>query len=194
MTGTNDECFTSDDTWDDVAQWLPRDTLLYDPFNGDAFAAWANANGFVGLSGHDFWNTPFPKGCVVVTNPPFTARAEVLTTLRALRCPFLILLPLTTLKMNIMNALTDCCMIFWGADQRWKFEDGKERRARMFALCRGLKMPRINWIMAPIKKHQTYKCKCGTMVQTHHKRHHEQQAYHKQKAAKSRLHGRRASW
>lgn len=190
----NDECFTLDSTWDDLLRFLPRDRVLYDPFNGERFVKWATKNKLSAVSGNDFWRTPLPVNGVVVSNPPFTCRAEVLETLVEADYAFVLLLPFTTLRMNIMNALTGAKMVFWGKDQKWMFDDGQLKRARMFALINHLPAPAITWIRAPLKQTTSCMCECGTKVQTHHRKFHEQQQYHRYHKLKGTNRARRASW
>ena len=175
----SDECFTQWPTWDDLERFMPRDKLLYDPFNGDNFVEWAASKGLSAVSGTDFWKqSAVPPDCVVVTNPPFTCRSEVIHTLLQWGLPFIMLVPYTTLRMNIMNALANPKFVFWGGDQTFTYPGGITRKSRLMCLMHGVDAPPVTWIAVPVKRFKAVMCECGTLIQAHHLRFHKKQKWH----------------
>lgn len=177
-----DECYTTDEIWDDLQPYMPQDKVLYDPFNGDRFVRWARSKNLRAIAGHDFWGTKVPDDCCVVSNPPFSARAETIHTLLRLGVPFILLVPYSTLRMNIMNAMPHFKLIMWGGDIFFQYPDGGHRRCRQLALCNKIDIPRINWIPHPLKIFSSYLCACGSLVQKHHRGDHERQTWHLDRA------------
>ncbi len=176
-----DECYTMDASWDMLYPFLPKDKLLYDPFRGDSFARWAQAKGLRAQAGNDFWGTPIPADCVVVTNPPFTIRAEVIRTLIDRGVPFVMLLNYGTLRMNVMNSVPDACFVFWGRHHLFSMPNGTTQRSFSFALLSRVQAPRFTWVKAPEKAFPSEMCPCGSLVQRNHRKAHEKQPYHKQR-------------
>lgn len=175
-----DECYTMDSSWDLVLPFLPKDKLLYDPFKGESFVRWAKEHGLEACTGDDFWGEPIPPGCVVVTNPPFTIRAEVIQTLFEKQVPFLMLCNYGTLRMNVMNRLTDARFVFWGHHHLFQLPNGKTQRSFCFLLAHGITtVPKFTWVKCPVKTFPSALCGCGCLVQKHHQKNHCKQKYHK---------------
>ena len=83
---TTDDCYTPEIIYEAVADWVAAEYSLdrsrfVRPF-------WPEA---------DYAAQEYPGGCVVVDNPPFSIRAEILTFYQARRIPFFLFSPALTL-------------------------------------------------------------------------------------------------
>jgi len=101
----NDEYETPYSVWESITEYLPKDKVIWEPF----FAT--------GLSGEylrslgcdvihqkeDFFETN--HGDVIVTNPPFSIKKQVLHRLKQLNKPFILLLPASVLGTKMLSEL-----------------------------------------------------------------------------------------
>ncbi|MCP4179519.1 MAG: hypothetical protein GY756_17300 [bacterium] len=84
--------------WEDIIKYIPNDKIIWEPFYCK------------GLSGEyltklglnvihtdiDFFNNN--EGDIIVSNPPFSKKKEVLTRLKILNKPFILLMPSSTIN------------------------------------------------------------------------------------------------
>ena len=86
----DDGWFTPKHAWEDTAQFIPRDTVVWEAFSGNGQSAeYLRELGFeVVCDGADFFESA-AKGTIVVTNPPFRKSKRVLQRLVELEMPFL---------------------------------------------------------------------------------------------------------
>ncbi len=174
----SDECYTHWDTWDDLERFMPRHKTLYDPFNGSSFVSWAEGKGLTAIGGNDFWGDHGENNhCVVVSNPPFTCRHEVIHTLLERGQPFILLVPYSTLRMNVLNAISNMSFVFWGQDQTYSYPNLQTRKTRLMCLMSGIDAPPYTWIAAPVKPLKATLCECGTLVEPRHMRFQERQKW-----------------
>lgn len=97
-----DNFYSKKDVWEKIINYIPKDKIIYEPFYGD------------GKSGEhlkelgcknvihqdvDFFNNDFEYD-LIVTNPPFSIRRKILTKLKEIDKPFIVLLP-----SSIINAV-----------------------------------------------------------------------------------------
>jgi hypothetical protein len=94
----DDEYMTPKSAWEQIAPFIPKDKVIYEAFYGDGSSGeHLRELGFKVI--HEpidfFLNTHL--GDLIVSNPPFTKKKEVLETLLRIKKPFILLMPLATL-------------------------------------------------------------------------------------------------
>ena len=94
----HDDYMTPKYAWDNIKHLIPKDKVIWEPFYGD------------GQSGNDLRELGFEVihepidffennlGDIIVSNPPFSRSKEVLSRLKELDKPFILILP--TQKLN----------------------------------------------------------------------------------------------
>ena len=96
----NDDYETPIDYWKLLTRFISSDKTIYDPFymNGSARDKW-NSLGYGCIhNNEDFFKVETPKGnVVIVSNPPYSRRNDVLKRLFEWNKPFIMLMPITTL-------------------------------------------------------------------------------------------------
>jgi hypothetical protein len=102
----DDEYMTPKSAWESVAHLIPKDKIVYEAFYGDGTSGkHLRELGFNVI--HEpidfFQNTNL--GDIVVSNPPFTMKKEVLETLLNVDKPFILLMPLATLSREYFRRL-----------------------------------------------------------------------------------------
>jgi hypothetical protein len=97
-TKGSDNYRTPKRAWEDIQQWLPRDKVVWEAFYGDGVSArYLRELGCQVVSEDvDFFTSDF--GDVIVSNPPFSIAKAVLTRLKKLGKPFILIMPCC--KMN----------------------------------------------------------------------------------------------
>lgn len=93
MKSDNDDYYTPKSAWEMIQHLIPKDRVVWDPFYGD------------GQSGKDLKSLGFDvihededffkhnKGDIIVTNPPFSTKKQILKRLVELDKPFILLCP-----------------------------------------------------------------------------------------------------
>ena len=102
----DDDYMTPKSAWESVAHLIPRDKVIYEAFYGDGTSGrHLRELGFnvIHESIDFFKNTHL--GDLIVSNPPFTKKKEVLETLVKLNKPFILLMPLATLSREYFRRL-----------------------------------------------------------------------------------------
>jgi hypothetical protein len=89
----DDDYMTPRSAWEDIKDYIPRDKIIWEPFYGDGKSGeYLREMGFdVIHEDLDFFE--HDKGQVVVSNPPFTLAKDILTRLKELKKPFILILP-----------------------------------------------------------------------------------------------------
>ena len=103
----SDEYMTPYYAWEWITPFIDRRFILYEPFYGDGASSFILRDlGYFVLSRKDadFFTTK-PRGDIVVTNPPFSKKKEVLQRLREIDMPFILILPLAVLTTNYVQDL-----------------------------------------------------------------------------------------
>ena len=90
---TTDDCYTPDIVYDAVAEWVAKEYGL-------------DRKNFVRpfYPGGDYQKEKYPKGCVVVDNPPFSILAEILTHYKERGVKFFLFAPHLTLFSSSSSA------------------------------------------------------------------------------------------
>ena len=101
----NDEYMTPEGAWVAIFPYIPKDRIIWEPFYGDGKSGEFLRNlGFTVIhENKDFFG--HNKGEIVVTNPPFSIKKEVLLRLKKLGKPFIVLLPAPTQQTKYFQDL-----------------------------------------------------------------------------------------
>lgn len=90
----DDEYFTPPGAWEQIAKYIPRGKIVWEPFEGDGSSSAALRElGFEVVSDDENFFDSALKGAVVVTNPPFSQVKKILPRLKELGVPFILLMP-----------------------------------------------------------------------------------------------------
>lgn len=113
----NDEYYTPKHVWTDIQKYIPKGKTIWEPFNTvrdvrslDSSKT-LKAMGFKVITKpydprtnkNDFFNSN--HGDVVVSNPPFSMKREVLERLKELGKPFILLLPHPTMNTKYFREM-----------------------------------------------------------------------------------------
>jgi hypothetical protein len=139
MLMTNDKSLKCDDhetplsAWKMIAPYLPRDKILWEPFYGSgASGKHLTSLGFKVLhEDEDFFQ--HDKGDVVVTNPPFSKKRQILERLKALGKPFVLLLPAAVLGTKMLSNMFPDIQIVVPKGRISFIKDGKQTKSVWFA-------------------------------------------------------------
>lgn len=180
--GDYDESYTPDRLWDDLRPLMPDDRLLVDPFNGDRFVRWAKGQGLDAQAGHDFWGEDLPDGCMVVSNPPFTLKEEVMMELYERGVPFLLIQSTSILNTSVMDHLDPFHLVVWGNKPAFESMSGKRVRAPAVAVGWGIPAgPGLTYLSGGRPMRTTFTCECGCRVKGTN-RTHERTRWHRERA------------
>ena len=101
----NDEYETPLSAWASIEAYLPKDKVIWEPF----YASGASGEHLRSLGctviheKEDFFAVN--RGEVIVSNPPFSLKRQILARLKALGKPFILLLPASVLGTKMMSDL-----------------------------------------------------------------------------------------
>jgi len=112
MAGFHTETFTKYDdymtpnyAWDNIKDYIPKDKIIWEAFYGNG-----NSGNYLKTLGFnvihediDFFNND--KGDIIVSNPPFTIKKEILIRLKELNKPFILIMPCSTLTTQYIRTL-----------------------------------------------------------------------------------------
>jgi hypothetical protein len=108
QVNTNDEYYTPKHVWEAIAQYIPRDKVIWEPFYGDG-----KSGEFLTELGFNVIHRPIDffthnEGEILVSNPPFSIRCRIIPRLIALDKPFIMLMPVGTITTQYLaNAIGD---------------------------------------------------------------------------------------
>jgi hypothetical protein len=100
-----DDYMTPKEAWEDIKDYIPKNKIIWEPFYGDGNSGkYLRELGFnVIHEDIDFFENN--KGDIIVTNPPFSKKKEVLKRLMELDKPFIIIMPVSTLAYKYTREL-----------------------------------------------------------------------------------------
>ena len=89
----HDDYMTPKSAWDNIKQYIPKDKVIWEAFMGDGKSGeYLTELGFnVIHNDNDFFESN--EGDVVVSNPPFSKSKEIISRLKELDKPFILILP-----------------------------------------------------------------------------------------------------
>jgi hypothetical protein len=101
----SDNWMTPEEAWIAINQWLPKDKVISEPFfhNGKSGDVLRKLGCTVVHENLDFFRYNF--GDVVVTNPPFSLKKEVFTTLVQRNKPFIMICPANVIHTKYIREL-----------------------------------------------------------------------------------------
>ena len=89
----HDNYMTPKHAWEAVQQFIPKDKVIWEAFagNGDSSKYLGELGFNVVCKEEDFFDSDY--GDIIITNPPFSLKKEVLMKLKELGKPFMIICP-----------------------------------------------------------------------------------------------------
>ena len=122
----NDNYYTPQKEWAAVAPYLPKDKLIWEAFYGDGKSGnYLKELGFnIIHEQEDFFATN--KGDIVVSNPPYSCKKEVLQRLYSLQKPFVLLMPYEVLFYKYFEPFRNDCSLLIPSKRVNFLKDGKE--------------------------------------------------------------------
>jgi hypothetical protein len=101
----HDDYMTPKYAWENIKDYIPKDKLIYEAFYGDGKSGtYLQELGFnVIHEPVDFFENDL--GDIVVSNPPFSKSKEVLTRLKKLNKPFILILPSSKINTQYTRQL-----------------------------------------------------------------------------------------
>jgi len=101
----HDDYMTPKYVWDNIKQFIPNDKIIWEPFYGDGKSGeYLTELGFnVIHNENDFFENN--EGEIIITNPPFSQSKEVLTRLKELNKPFILILPSSKINTQYVRNL-----------------------------------------------------------------------------------------
>ena len=112
MAGFHTKTFTKHDdymtpkyAWENIIEYIPKDKVIWEAFYGEGSSGkYLKELGFNVIQEKiDFFNND--RGDIVVSNPPFTLKKQVLTRLKELDKPFILIMPSPTLINQYVRKL-----------------------------------------------------------------------------------------
>lgn len=100
-----DDYMTPKSAWENIKDYIPKNKVLWEPFYGDGESGkYLKELGFnVIHEDIDFFTNNL--GDIVVSNPPFTLKKEVLTRLKELDKPFILIMPASVMTTQYLREL-----------------------------------------------------------------------------------------
>jgi hypothetical protein len=100
-----DDYMTPKYAWENIKQYIPSDKIIWEAFYGDgASGKYLKELGFNVIHEKiDFFEEN--KGDIIVSNPPFSKSKEVLTRLKELDKPFIMILPSSKINTQYVRNL-----------------------------------------------------------------------------------------
>jgi len=103
----HDDYMTPKSAWESIMKYIPDDKVIWDAFYGDGKSGQDLRD--LGLNvihkDNDFFESDF--GDLVISNPPFSKKKEILQRLKELDKSFILLMPQNTLNNNYIRELFD---------------------------------------------------------------------------------------
>lgn len=160
MAGFHTKTFIKDDDWftpkyalENIEKYIPKDRVIWEAFFGDGKSGqYLVELGFdVIHNDNDFFESN--EGDIVVSNPPFTLKKEILTRLKELDKPFILIMPQNTINNNYVRELYQNDLQIIIPRKRIQFikngEDGHPKKCNfdIFYYCYKMNLPRdIVWL------------------------------------------------
>jgi len=106
-----DDYITGEYIWDEIAPYIPKDKTISMPFYADGSCGkYLRSLGFTVIhKDEDFFE--FDRGDVVVDNPPYDKKKQVIEKLYERNKPFMLLVPVSTLCYQYTHKLKDVQII-----------------------------------------------------------------------------------
>lgn len=107
----HDDYMTPKSAWENINQFIPKDKVIWEPFycKHSKSADYLTELGCkeVIMNNEDFFKNN--RGEVIISNPPFTMKKQVLQRLKQLNKPFIMIMPCSTIStMYVRELFKDC--------------------------------------------------------------------------------------
>ena len=103
----DDEFYTFAKDWQKIEQYIPKDKIVWEPFSNGDFEGVdylkSITKELISNTG-DFFAAD-DEGDIVITNPPFSIKRQVLQRLKELDKPFIMILPTLTLQTKYLKQI-----------------------------------------------------------------------------------------
>jgi len=101
----HDDYMTPESAWINIKEYIPKNKIIWEAFYGDGNSGkYLEKLGFnVIHNQNDFFKSD--EGEIVVSNCPFSKKKEVLTRLKELNKPFILILPASTITTQYIREL-----------------------------------------------------------------------------------------
>jgi len=101
-----DDYMTPKYAWENIKQYIPKDKIIWESFYGNGNSGnYLKELGFKVI--HDpidfFDNDTIPNFDLIVSNPPFSKSKEILTRLKEIDKPFILILPSSKINTSYMR-------------------------------------------------------------------------------------------
>lgn len=142
-----DDYMTPNYAWDNIRHFIPNDKVVWESFYGDGKSGEYLKK--IGLNviheKIDFFQEN--RGDIIISNPPFTKKKEVLTRLKELDKPFIIICPSSMINTKYLYQLFRNNIQIIIPPKRIQFiKDGKEKENKCnfdcFYYCYKMNLPR----------------------------------------------------
>lgn len=122
----NDEYYTPNSEWDKIKDFIPKDKKIWEAFYGDGNSTkYLTSLGFDVISyNEDFFTSN--HGDIVVTNPPFSKKKEVINRLIDLNKSFIMIMPLEVLTYKYIEPIRDHLQLLIPKKRMIFLKDNKE--------------------------------------------------------------------
>lgn len=122
----NDEYYTDNKEWDKIKEYIPKDKIIWEAFYGDGNSSrYLSTLGFNVVSyDEDFFSAN--HGDIVVTNPPFSKKKEVIQRLVELDKPFIMIMPLEVLTYKYTESIRNHLQVLIPKQRMIFLKDGKQ--------------------------------------------------------------------
>jgi len=99
----HDDYMTPKYAWENIEQFIPKDKVIWEAFYGDGNSGdYLRELGFKVIHEEvDFFENDL--GDIIISNPPFSQSKEVMTRLKELDKPFIIILPSSKINTSYMR-------------------------------------------------------------------------------------------
>ena len=101
----HDDYMTPKYAWEAIQKYIPKDKKIWEAFYGDGSSANdLRSLGYSVISEKvDFFKTDL--GDIIVSNPPFSKKKEVMKRMKELGKPFILIMPSNTINTSYMRGL-----------------------------------------------------------------------------------------
>ena len=101
----NDDYMTPAYAWEDIQEYIPKHKVIWDPFFGDGQSGKTLTRlGFNTIHENiDFFQ--YNLGDVIVTNPPFSQIPQIISRLKELEKPFIMIMPSSKINTQYFRKL-----------------------------------------------------------------------------------------
>lgn len=101
----HDDYMTPKYAWEDIINYIPKNKVIWEAFYGNG-----NSGKYLKELGFNVIHEPIDffkenKGDIIVSNPPFSLSKEVLTRLKEINKPFILLLPSSKINTQYVRQL-----------------------------------------------------------------------------------------